>query len=211
MSAHGQGMPQAVWLVPVQQLNQRFMAASTLAGHQPLATPTPAFSSQPESQTVPAAMKTKDAAASTKTRRRITGKQAPLSARKQPRGGCTSASSAGGKGWAAVAPSADATEATAGQQEKRPMPAAPEETWEERHSKRRNMIAVVKATSEYEAFWVSQPSAASSEFDGCVPAPTTPDPMDRNISKRHWDAVLKTWRKDLRAWRPASNRTFQIR
>lgn len=91
------------------------------------------------------------------------------------------------------------------------MPAAPEETWEERHAKRRNMIAVVKATSEYEAFWVSQPSTDSSAFEGCVPAPTTPDPMDRNISKRHWDAALKTWRKDLRAWRPATDGAFQIR
>ena len=60
-----------------------------------------------------------------------------------------------------------------------------EADWQRRCSHRRAAVGYVKSTWEYKA------SAANSS------RPPTPDPEDRNISKRVWEKSIQTWRCDL--------------
>lgn len=72
------------------------------------------------------------------------------------------------------------------------LPEATEEDWERRHAKRQAAVQNVKASQEYSEFY------ASHDPDAGIPAPRTPDPMDRNISKRHWEEQVRVWRTTLR-------------
>ena len=60
-----------------------------------------------------------------------------------------------------------------------------EADWQRRLSHRRAVVSYVKSTWEYKA------SAANSS------RPSTPNPEDRDVSKRVWEKSIKTWRRDL--------------
>ena len=61
-----------------------------------------------------------------------------------------------------------------------------EADWQRRLSHRRAVVSYVKSTWEYKA------SAANSS------RPPTPNPEDRNVSKRMWEKSIQTWRRDLK-------------
>ena len=63
--------------------------------------------------------------------------------------------------------------------------AGPEEDWQRRIRHRRAAVTHIKCTPEYVAA-----NAHSSR-------PRTPDPEDRNVSKRSWEKSVKAWRRDL--------------
>ena len=60
-----------------------------------------------------------------------------------------------------------------------------EADWQRRVSHRCATVRYVKSTWEYKA------SAANSS------RPSTPNPEDRDVSKRVWEKSIKTWRRDL--------------
>jgi len=167
----------------------------------------PARSPGPAVEDVLEAMESKSSTPT--TRRRIVGKCEPQmlwGARKRPRGeggGSAAAGSSSGSGGRAVADVPTA----GGQHEKRPPPEASEEEWERRHAKRQSAVACVKTSTEYVAFHGTRPSGAS---DVGVPAPKTPDPMDRNISKRTWEDKVRQWRTDLRQRGPADGQDAEL-
>ena len=70
-----------------------------------------------------------------------------------------------------------------------------EEEYQRRHEKRGNVVHSVRATQEYERM--------SWYRDAGIPAPTTPDPHDRQISKRQWELEMSRWRKNLREYWPS--------
>ena len=57
--------------------------------------------------------------------------------------------------------------------------------WQRRIRHRRAAVTHIKCTPEYVAA-----NAHSSR-------PRTPDPEDRNVSKRSWEKSVKAWRRDL--------------
>ena len=61
-----------------------------------------------------------------------------------------------------------------------------EEDWERRIRHRRAAVNHIKCTPEYVAA-----NAHSSR-------PPTPDPEDRNVSKRSWEKSVQAWRRDLK-------------
>jgi len=67
-----------------------------------------------------------------------------------------------------------------------------EEDWHKRKEKRVNLVQSIKTTPEYEKM-------SSSRSTG-TPAPSTPDPRDRQISKRKWEAEVMRWRNALREY-----------
>lgn len=73
-----------------------------------------------------------------------------------------------------------------------PIPSASEEEWMRRLEKRRAAIELVKAMPEYQALRSSYHRASSGSV------PRTPDPADRNISKRRWEAEVAIWRTATR-------------
>ena len=61
-----------------------------------------------------------------------------------------------------------------------------EEDWQRRIRHRRAAVNHIKCTPEYVAA-----NAHSSR-------PHTPDPEDRNVSKRSWEKSVQAWRRDLK-------------
>ena len=61
-----------------------------------------------------------------------------------------------------------------------------EADWQRRISHRRAVVSYVKSTWEYKA------AAANSS------CPSTPDPENRDVSKRKWEKSIQTWRRDLK-------------
>ena len=61
-----------------------------------------------------------------------------------------------------------------------------ETDWLRRLSHRRKAVCSIKSTLEYKA------SAASTR------RPPTPDPEDRSVSKRGWEACVQKWRRELK-------------
>ena len=61
--------------------------------------------------------------------------------------------------------------------------------WEERLRKRIICIELIKASGLYRTPW----SASTQE-----PIPTTPNPYDREKTKRQWESSIQTWKKQLR-------------
>ena len=61
-----------------------------------------------------------------------------------------------------------------------------ETDWQRRIGHRRATVSYVKSTWEYKA------SAANSS------RPSTPNPEDRDVSKRAWEKSIQTWRQDLK-------------
>ena len=67
-------------------------------------------------------------------------------------------------------------------------PTASEEVWNKRIWHRQNAIQIVKGKREY-LHSREQPNR-----------PTTPDPLDRNISKRDWEKGVQKWQAQLRSF-----------
>ena len=59
--------------------------------------------------------------------------------------------------------------------------------WGRRHNKRNAGVLFVKRTAEYT--YVAN--------NNIRPRPLSPDPWDRNISKRSWERRMQAWRDDL--------------
>eukprot|EP00927_Polykrikos_kofoidii_P047662 TRINITY_DN41932_c0_g1_i1.p1 TRINITY_DN41932_c0_g1~~TRINITY_DN41932_c0_g1_i1.p1 ORF type:complete len:399 (+),score=79.17 TRINITY_DN41932_c0_g1_i1:99-1295(+) len=81
---------------------------------------------------------------------------------------------------------------------------ATEEDWQRRAQKRRNAVAITKASPEYNAFLevrgrgmdrVVHRTCSDTTF--VPPAPQTPDPEDRSVSKRRWEEDVRRWRAGL--------------
>ena len=85
-----------------------------------------------------------------------------------------------------------------------------EEEWRRRHHKRRDAIRIIKEGPAYQSFLRGDsPSAKWRHLPMVVPVlpdalrpdvPVVPDPMDRSISKRMWEASVMNWRTQLRPW-----------
>jgi len=105
-------------------------------------------------------------------RRRMDGIEEP------PRCSPSASASSGARATGAAAASAAAPDGPAQEG------LATEEDWLRRCSKRRDIIATIKASSDY--------------TERGQAAPGTPDPDDRGISKRTWEDVIRGWRQGLR-------------
>lgn len=73
------------------------------------------------------------------------------------------------------------------------MPEATEEEWQHRIDQRIKCIELGRQTPEYKKYLAAIPKEARGEG-----APMTPDPNDRNLSKRQWKVVNNEWRKSLK-------------
>merc|ERR1712037_1036962 len=69
------------------------------------------------------------------------------------------------------------------------IPEASEEQWQHRAEMRRKSVALVKSTCAYEWYSLAKPQRA---MENCEPS--TPDAMDRTISKRQWRCNVERWR-----------------
>ena len=63
-----------------------------------------------------------------------------------------------------------------------------EADWARRRDSRRGAVAAVKATQAYVTVFVTV----------YRPRPATPDPEDRTLAKRTWEAAMSEWRCALR-------------
>merc|ERR1712187_1034498 len=79
------------------------------------------------------------------------------------------------------------------------MPAATEEDWQRRQEHRQAGIDATKRSALYQRF----ACARAEGRVGLMPAPSTPNPTDRSISKRKWESGMQMWKQDLQSW--ASN------
>ena len=78
----------------------------------------------------------------------------------------------------------------------REMPDATEEDWTRRVEHRSNGVLYVKSTGSYQAMSRARASGRLRE----PPAPLTPDPTDRTITKRRWEKSMQQWRTALAYW-----------
>ena len=70
---------------------------------------------------------------------------------------------------------------------------ASETDWHRRHAKRREAVRFIKSTTEYaelQAWWFQSTAVAM---------PPTPNPNDRLLAKRSWEARVMQWRSHLKA------------
>ena len=70
---------------------------------------------------------------------------------------------------------------------------ASEMDWHRRHAKRREAVRFIKSTTEYaelQAWWFQSTAVAM---------PPTPNPNDRLLAKRRWEARVMQWRSHLKA------------
>jgi hypothetical protein len=74
------------------------------------------------------------------------------------------------------------------------LPPASEEEWQRRATKRTAAVEQIKSSAEYKAFKMHHARTPSA-----TPAPRTPDPTDRTISKRAWESGVMKWRTEIRA------------
>ena len=77
--------------------------------------------------------------------------------------------------------------------ERRPRNADDEE-WAVRLRKRLVIVQAIKQTSEYQTPW---------QVSG-VPLPVTPNPRDRDCSKRQWEEQVMVWRMQINLHREMS-------
>ena len=78
----------------------------------------------------------------------------------------------------------------------REVPDATEEDWTRRVEHRSNGVLYVKSTGSYQAMSRARASGRLRE----PPAPLTPDPTDRTVSKRRWEKSMQEWRTALAYW-----------
>lgn len=100
-----------------------------------------------------------------------------------------------GEAAAMVAPTEPAEAATNGAAA---LPEATEEDWRRREAKRHSTVNAMRASPEYQCY--KERRARNDIPPGAVPVPKTPDPEDRNVSKRRWEWEVRQWRDALRQW-----------
>jgi len=93
-------------------------------------------------------------------------------------------------GWAAVQAASEAYQ----NKQKRQMPWASDEEWEQRISKREKEVATIKSLQSYRLYIEVFPHDKRNEDD-----PKTPDPRDRTVSKRMWKWNVEKWRLQLKS------------
>lgn len=80
------------------------------------------------------------------------------------------------------------------QQQKRQMPPATDEEWEARTAKREKEVETIKSLQSYRLYVEVFPHDKRGDDD-----PKTPDPRDRNVSKRMWKWNVEKWRLQLKS------------
>jgi len=70
-----------------------------------------------------------------------------------------------------------------------------EEDWQRRLAHRKAAIDFVKTTPQYLEFDNIQRHRGLDDTE-----PLTPDPTDRNVSKRQWEKSVQNWRVALVSW-----------
>lgn len=78
--------------------------------------------------------------------------------------------------------------------QKRQMPFATDEEWEQRIQKREKEVETIKALQSYRLYIEVFPHDQRSDDD-----PKTPDPRDRTVSKRMWKWNVEKWRLQLKS------------
>ena len=68
-----------------------------------------------------------------------------------------------------------------------------EREWARRQVKRQSVVHAIKSTTEY-----AEMAYRRGQDRLGTEAPRTPDPRDRRISKRRWEAVAMEWRNAVR-------------
>eukprot|EP00427_Karlodinium_veneficum_P018236 CAMPEP_0169124248 /NCGR_PEP_ID=MMETSP1015-20121227/34221_1 /TAXON_ID=342587 /ORGANISM="Karlodinium micrum, Strain CCMP2283" /LENGTH=240 /DNA_ID=CAMNT_0009187647 /DNA_START=71 /DNA_END=793 /DNA_ORIENTATION=- len=78
--------------------------------------------------------------------------------------------------------------------QKRQMPFATDQEWEQRIQKREKEVDTIKSLQSYRLYIEVFPPESRSEDD-----PKTPDPRDRTVSKRMWKWNVEKWRLQLKS------------
>lgn len=92
-------------------------------------------------------------------------------------------------GWATLTAAAEAY-----QKQKRQMPYASDEEWEQRIAKRDKEVETIKSLQSYRLYIEVFPPDKRGDDD-----PRTPDPRDRTVSKRMWKWNVEKWRLQLKS------------
>eukprot|EP00747_Dinoflagellata_sp_TGD_P169220 gnl/TRDRNA2_/TRDRNA2_197634_c0_seq1.p1 gnl/TRDRNA2_/TRDRNA2_197634_c0~~gnl/TRDRNA2_/TRDRNA2_197634_c0_seq1.p1 ORF type:complete len:244 (-),score=45.13 gnl/TRDRNA2_/TRDRNA2_197634_c0_seq1:138-869(-) len=93
-------------------------------------------------------------------------------------------------GWSSLQSAAEAY----AQRQKRQMPPASDEEWDQRIAKREKEVETIKSLQSYRLYIEAFPPELRSADD-----PRTPDPRDRTVSKRMWKWNVEKWRLQLKS------------
>jgi len=93
-------------------------------------------------------------------------------------------------GWATLQAAAEAYQ----NKQKRQMPYATDEEWEQRIQKREKEVETIKSLQSYRLYIEVFPHDKRGDDD-----PKTPDPRDRTVSKRMWKWNVEKWRLQLKS------------
>jgi len=93
-------------------------------------------------------------------------------------------------GWAILQTAAEAYQ----NKQKRQMPFATDEEWEQRIQKREKEVETIKSLQTYRLYIEISGDIQRGEDD-----PKTPDPRDRTVSKRMWKWNVEKWRLQLKS------------
>lgn len=93
-------------------------------------------------------------------------------------------------GWQVLQAAAEAYQ----NKQKRQMPYATDEEWEQRIAKREKEVETIKSLQSYRLYIEVFPHSARGDDD-----PKTPDPRDRTVSKRMWKWNVEKWRLQLKS------------
>mmetsp|Transcript_44939 Transcript_44939/g.83998 ORF Transcript_44939/g.83998 Transcript_44939/m.83998 type:complete len:237 (-) Transcript_44939:169-879(-) len=99
---------------------------------------------------------------------------------------------AGGCGWTTLQAAAEAYQQQ--QKQKRQMPYATDEEWDQRIAKREKEVETIKSLQSYRLYIEVFPPDKRGDDD-----PKTPDPRDRTVSKRMWKWNVEKWRLQLKS------------
>merc|ERR1719440_2332086 len=97
-------------------------------------------------------------------------------------------------GWATLQAAAEAYQNKEKFLEKRQMPYATDEEWEQRIQKREKEVETIKSLQSYRLYIEVFPHDQRGDED-----PKTPDPRDRTVSKRMWKWNVEKWRLQLKS------------
>lgn len=93
-------------------------------------------------------------------------------------------------GWATLQAAAEAYQ----NKQKRQMPYATDEEWDQRIQKREKEVETIKSLQSYRLYIEVFPHDERGDDD-----PKTPDPRDRTVSKRMWKWNVEKWRLQLKS------------
>jgi len=93
-------------------------------------------------------------------------------------------------GWATLQAAAEAYQ----NKQKRQMPFATDEEWDQRIQKREKEVETIKSLQSYRLYIEVFPHDERGDDD-----PKTPDPRDRTVSKRMWKWNVEKWRLQLKS------------